>query len=272
MAGIGLDATFIDATCFSVALDRTQTFVVGRRVKADCGVDGYKFGTIASSVFDSTNTIVCLTAASDDLTSNLNVVWYGIVGGGANDQSMPIHTHDGDEGSGGSLERDCCVGVSYEGVDEIGSPFDTVNFVGDNIAVDSTAAGIVDVQVIFGQEYSYNSSDGESSTSSKTATQKVRLTTPSLPSATYHIEWSFEFTVSDDKNSEFNAQVQINDTTTIGAMGGVDIWVKDQAWAMQAGFYDAVLSGVLNIDIDYWDSAGVGVEMRRARLVIWRVE
>ena len=100
----GLSATYVDADTFTVSGDRTTTFVVGRRVKADCGVDGYKFGTIETRSYDSTSneTTVNLTAASDDLTSNLNVVWYGIVGGGASDQSIPIHSHDGSEGSGGA--------------------------------------------------------------------------------------------------------------------------------------------------------------------------
>lgn len=280
MAGTGLDATFIDATCFSIAEDRTQTFIVGRRVKADCGVDGYKFGTIASSVLDGTSTTVCLTAASDDLTSNLNVVWYGIVGGGADDQSMPIHSHDGSEGSGGDIITDCCVGVSDEGVTLSGSPFKTLNFVGDGVvASDSTSdADVVDITIeggggVFGDGYDYGSSDTQSDTSADTPQQKLRLTTASLPSGTYHIEWQYEFAVDNDKDSDFNAQVQINDTTTIAAQGGNKAWKTDDGvWIAQSGFYDAVLSGVLNIDIDYWDSAGTGVSIRRARIGIWRVE
>jgi hypothetical protein len=274
MAGTGLNATFIDATCFTVALDRTLTFVVGRRVKADCGVDGYKFGTIASSVFDGTNsTTVCLTSTSDDLTSNLDVVWYGIVGGGAYDQSIPVHSHDGSEGSGGLVDTGCCTSVYYEGTEVDGSPFDNVNFIGDNISIDSTSevANAVDVQVIFGQEYDYGSSDAQSDTSASTPQQKLRLTTASLPSGTYHIEWQYEFNVDSNKDSDFNAQVQINDTTTIAAQGDNAAWKLDTVWVAQSGFYDAVLSGVLNIDIDYWDSAGVGVSIRRARIVIWRV-
>lgn len=101
----GLSATYIDATCFLLTGDVTATFVTGRRVKANCGVDGYKFGTIEFSAYDGTNTTICMTAASDDLTSNLIEVWYGIVSEGATG-SVPIHTHDGSEGSGGVV--DCC--------------------------------------------------------------------------------------------------------------------------------------------------------------------
>jgi hypothetical protein len=101
----GLSATYIDATCFSVVGDLTNTFVVGRRVKVDCGVDGYKFGTIESSIVDGTTTVVCLSATSDDLTANITQVWYGIVSEGVTG-SVPIHSHDGAEGSGGLVE--CC--------------------------------------------------------------------------------------------------------------------------------------------------------------------
>jgi len=229
MAGAGLSATFVDADTFTVAGDLTTTFVVGRRIKADCGVDGYKFGTITSSSFGGGVTTVNLTAASDDLTSNLDVVWYGIVGGGADDQSIPIHSHDGSEGSGG------------------------------------------EVTPVFGSEYDYDSSDGQSDTSSSTPQQKLRLTTSSLPSGTYHIEWGYEFNVDSNKDSDFNAQVQINDTTTIAEQGDDQSWKTETVWIAQSGFYDAVLSGVLNIDIDYWDSASNGVSIRRARIAIWRV-
>ncbi len=123
---------------------------------------------------------------------------------------------------------------------------------------------------VFGTEYDYDSSDGESSTSADTPQQKLRLTTSSLPSGTYHIEWGYEFMADDNKNSDFNAQIQINDTTTIAEQGDAKAWKLDAVWAAQSGFYDAALSGVLDIDIDYWDSAAVGVSLRRARLVICR--
>ena len=67
----GLAATYVDADTFTVSTDLTLTFSVGRRVKANCGVDGYKFGTIESSSFGGGVTTVNLTTASDDLTSKV---------------------------------------------------------------------------------------------------------------------------------------------------------------------------------------------------------
>jgi len=223
----GLTATYVDADTFTVVGDLTTTFIVGRRVKADCGVDGYKFGTIESVSF-GTVTTVNLTATSDDLTSNLDVVWYGIVGGGAENQSMPIHDHSGDEGSGG--------------------------FVG-------------------GGFHKYNSSEGESSTSSATPQQKVRLTASSAPSGRYRIDYSYEMTMDDDKNSEFNAQVQINDTDTIHDWDSTHPDPKnDKGWMPFSGFYEGAISnGDINIDLDYWDVGTTGVSIRRARLSIDRI-
>lgn len=98
---MAIAATFTDADTFVVTGNQTALFMIGRRIRASCGVDGYKYGTISASTF-STNTTVDLTAASDDLTSNLTAVEVGIVGKGTT-QSMPSHTHDGAEGTGDYL-------------------------------------------------------------------------------------------------------------------------------------------------------------------------
>lgn len=98
----GLAATYVDPDTFTVVGDLTSTFSVGRRVKANCGVDGFKFGTIESSSFGGGVTTVNLTSGSDNLTSNLTEVWYGIQSEGT-DGSVPIHAHDVSEGSGGEI-------------------------------------------------------------------------------------------------------------------------------------------------------------------------
>lgn len=100
---MAITATYVSATTFTISGTQTSTFMEGRRVKADCGVNGYKYGTILSSAYTSVTTVI-LTAASDDLTSNLTEVEYGIIGKGTN-QSLPIHAHDGNEGAGGQLDH-----------------------------------------------------------------------------------------------------------------------------------------------------------------------
>lgn len=92
-------ATYISANQFSVAGNLTGEFTTGRRIKADCGVDGYQYSTIQSSSYSSNTTV---TITESVLTSNLSDVLYGIINIGA-EGSFPDHTHDGTEGQGGSL-------------------------------------------------------------------------------------------------------------------------------------------------------------------------
>jgi len=101
---MSIAATYVDADTFTVVGDQTTLFHEGRRIKADCGGDGNKFGTILSSSFSDSTTEVVLTTTSDNLTANLTVVWFGIIGKGAN-QSVPDHTHETDEGAGGEIEK-----------------------------------------------------------------------------------------------------------------------------------------------------------------------
>jgi hypothetical protein len=96
---MSIAATYVDVDSFTVATDRTDEFNVGRRVRCDCGVDGYKIGTIESASYSNPNTTVNLTSGSDDLTANLDAVDYGIVF-----ESIPEHDHTGVEGEGGYVE------------------------------------------------------------------------------------------------------------------------------------------------------------------------
>jgi len=100
---MSIKATYINYHTFSITGSYTDVLHQGRRVECDCGGDGFKYGTISGSSYLSSNTVVDLTALSSNLTSNLTTIKYGIIGKGSN-QSMPIHMHDGTEGSGGLLE------------------------------------------------------------------------------------------------------------------------------------------------------------------------
>lgn len=122
---------------------------------------------------------------------------------------------------------------------------------------------------VFGGNFQQASNDAESSTTSSTFQQKLRMTTPSLPSGTYRIGYSVEGRC----NSTYVAlalRVQINDTTTIG-----EALVESQDvsnYDVYSGFYYYTGSGVLNIDLDYRSSSGGTTSFtRRARLEIWRV-
>lgn len=75
----GLEATYISTTSFSLSGNLTDVFIYERKIKADCGQDGYKFGRVQSSSYSDGQTLVVLKEDdSDDLTENLEVVWYEI--------------------------------------------------------------------------------------------------------------------------------------------------------------------------------------------------
>lgn len=95
-----MQATYVSSSSFTVSGNETANFTAGRRIKADCGGDGIKYATITSSSYSSPNTTVNIDEST--LTSNLTDVWYGVVQPGATG-SLPDHSHDGSEGSGGSI-------------------------------------------------------------------------------------------------------------------------------------------------------------------------
>jgi hypothetical protein len=74
----GINATFISSKKFNLTGNLTDLFIAGKKVKAYCGNDGYKFGKISSTSFvpSAGNTRVMLDNDSDDLTSGLLEVWY----------------------------------------------------------------------------------------------------------------------------------------------------------------------------------------------------
>lgn len=95
-----MDAIYISNDSFSVLTDRTGEFVPGRRLKIDCGVDGTVYATVVSSSFSSPTTTI--TIKDGEITTNITSVLYGVLSPGSTG-SVPDHTHDGAEGSGGSI-------------------------------------------------------------------------------------------------------------------------------------------------------------------------
>ena len=120
----------------------------------------------------------------------------------------------------------------------------------------------------FGTQFEAESDETESSTTSGTYQQKLRLTTPSLAIGDkYVFFWYFEVRANlQNKNTE--ARVQVDDTTTI-----VESEREGNEWFPVAGFYIATIAvaGAHTVDIDYRKVDGTAY-IRRARLIGWRVE
>jgi len=93
----GITASYSSATQFTVSGDYTAELTEKRRIKANCGVDGYKYSEVTSSSHAGGTTTVNIDDAV--LTSNLSEFWFGVVGVG-NTGALPPHTHDSDDQGG----------------------------------------------------------------------------------------------------------------------------------------------------------------------------
>jgi len=114
-------------------------------------------------------------------------------------------------------------------------------------------------------------------TTTATLTTGLTLTTPSIPAGRYRIGWFYEWGY-DDISSDFVAQVQIDDTTTLmdqnsepsdsfgGGPGGTDQRHPTSGFA-----YANLNTGVHFIDLDFGGSGGITSTLWRARLEIRRV-
>lgn len=93
-------ATYVSTTSFTLSGDKTSTFVVGVKVRADCGADGIKLGVITSSTYASGTGLTTIVLAMDSSTLTSNLV--GVRPGSTKTDSLANHSHAGTE-SGGAL-------------------------------------------------------------------------------------------------------------------------------------------------------------------------
>jgi hypothetical protein len=118
-------------------------------------------------------------------------------------------------------------------------------------------------------DYDHGASDGESTTSSSTFQQKLRLTTASLAAGDYRIGFSCELT-NGSKVNQSEYQVQVDDTTTIALARNPNLGNNNDYIAVSGFVVVTLTSGVHNIDIDY-RAVGNTAKIRRARLEIYAV-
>ncbi len=86
------EATFLSSQSFSLAGDRSGEYLPGVRIKADCGGDGIKYGTVTQSAYADGLTTVVMTG--DALTPNLGSVLHG------NDAPESLCAHAGNHAAG----------------------------------------------------------------------------------------------------------------------------------------------------------------------------
>ena len=142
---------------------------------------------------------------------------------------------------------------------------------GQRLQADSTqASGLIwttPTNANFGTEFQSASSLTESSTTSITFVQKLKLTTTVLPAGNYMICANIA-AKSNANNKTTEVQIQIDDTTVIYTMQARN----DQY--MQVGLFgrvQAFTAGSHTIDIDYRSVDALTSYIRDAEIVIWRV-
>lgn len=112
-----------------------------------------------------------------------------------------------------------------------------------------------------------------SSTTSTTYQQKLRLTYNAPTATTYRIGWYAELqenTIGLFSSGTVLGRVQVDDTTTLSEVE-VRSHLQDP-WIPFSGFaYVDLKAASHNIDLDYRSGDGSTVEIRRARIEIWRV-
>jgi len=127
---------------------------------------------------------------------------------------------------------------------------------------------------VFGTYFNEASDDTDSSTTSTSWSQKVRLTTASLPVGKYRIGWSYNIRGASTSVSP-RTQVQINDTDTVHTYLFEPKDASTNEEDAVGGFYYytvASAGATLNIDLDYSsETTGSSMTIRRARLEFWRV-
>jgi hypothetical protein len=104
-----MEAIYLSANSFKVMGNRVNEFNTGRRIKAACGIDGYKYSSVYSSSYSTPYTTVVIDES--DLTASLTNVWYSVIQTGSTG-SLPDHLHSSSEGDGGQLDGNS-LGLSF---------------------------------------------------------------------------------------------------------------------------------------------------------------
>jgi hypothetical protein len=187
-----------------------------------------------------------------------NIVVYAIKLGGSKGEK-------GEPGSGTTLT------LKDNGSLVAGTPHATLNFDG-GMDVVNDGSGQATVFIIFGRWIAQAASAGLSTTTSTAYQQKLRLTTGAIEAGTYRVGWMYDWQMTSN-NYNFDAQVQVDDTTTL--MNHVEE-PQDTATTQRhqvSGFaYVDLTAATHNIDLDYRSSNTSGTSrIQNARLELWRV-
>jgi hypothetical protein len=189
--------------------------------------------------------------------------------GGSSLTIFPAVGIKGDKGEKGDSGSGSTVIVQDNGVTISGSPVEVLNF--KSCEIDDTVSGTATILPKFGSWYSYTIADGQTDTTSISWIQKARISVNGIPTGYYRIGWCYEWQYT-NVNTDFQAQVQINDTTTIASHREEPQDAGTDQWRSAGGFYYAYLTeGNHYVDLDFRSSnTSYTASIRNARLEFWR--
>lgn len=164
-----------------------------------------------------------------------------------------------------------------------------ISYDGSEVYVNTTISGVTptedyhlatkayadSLEPVFGSEADYAESEGESSTTSDTYVQVLRLTTGTVASGTYRIGWGYEYTASSDKADGLQV-IDLDSGTILHELNSPpQKKYADGGWYSYSGFKHTVLSNASHT-IDLNHKADVAAQAstqykRRVRIEIWRV-
>lgn len=125
---------------------------------------------------------------------------------------------------------------------------------------------------VYGTEYQYAESLIESSTTSTSFQEKLKLTSTTVPAGDYMVGWSGEVRNTSDERG-VNWRVQLNDATDLAEGRFDNPEDLDDSYISFSGFAQVTLTEASHtIDIDWSRSSGGGnARIRNARLQLYRV-
>lgn len=151
-----------------------------------------------------------------------------------------------------------------------------INFVGAGVTATEPVADEVEVTIpggagsVFGTEYNTAESLGQSTTTSTTPQQKLRLSVTGLPAGDYLLHWALT-AGNTDNEAGVDVRVQLDDATnlTIFTHGhGRDAGASDSA---NGGHIILTLTGDHDIDVDFDANAGGTAVIQDVTLTLFRV-
>lgn len=215
---------------------------------------------------------VCITQfnAGDYITLQTQRVG-GTTGIGYADIVVYVLKLGGSKGEKGEPGSGSTITLKDNGSPVPETPHATINFDG-GLNVTNNGGGQATVFIIFGRWAANAASDTLSTTTSTSYQQKLRLTTGAIEAGTYRIGWMYDWGLTSNSYN-FNAQIQIDDTTTL--MTHVEEPQDagtDQRHQVSGFAYATLTATTHSIDLDYRTSdSGATARIQNARLEIWRV-